>query len=88
MKYHDKNIKESNKLNNILASISTNTNFDSNVGKSILYEVVLTIISISLNDELNDIGVNIIFKFLKIENDMNYKKIALNLLNEVSQNKN
>ena len=88
MKYHDKNLKESNKLNNILASISTNTNFDSNVGKSILYEVVLTIISISLNDELNDIGVNIIFKFLKIENDMNYKKIALNLLNEVSQNKN
>ncbi len=87
MKYHDKNFKESNQLNNILASISTNTNFESSSGKSILYEVVLTIISISLNDELNDIGVNIIFKFLKIENDMNYKKIALSLLNEVSQNK-
>ena len=87
MKYHDKNFKESNQLNNILASISTNTDFQTNAGKSILYEVVLTIISISLNDELNDIGVNIIFKFLKIENDMNYKKIALSLLNEVSQNK-
>ena len=87
MKYHDKNFKESNQLNNILASISTNTDFQTNAGKSILYEVVLTIISISLNEELNDIGVNIIFKFLKIENDMNYKKIALSLLNEVSQNK-
>ena len=73
MKYHDKNIKESNKLNNILASISTNINFDSNIGKSILYEFLLTIVSISLNNELNDIGVNIIFKFLKSENDMNYK---------------
>ena len=79
-------INDFEELNNLLASISINTNFQSQTGKAILYELIKTILNINLNDSLNELGVNIIFKFLE-ENDINYKKISFNLLNEVSRNK-
>ena len=79
-------LNDFDELNNLLASISINTNFQTQTGKAILYELIKTILNINLNDSLNELGVNIIFKFLE-ENDINYKKISFNLLNEVSRNK-
>jgi AP-1 complex subunit gamma-1 len=75
---------ENEELNNLLASISTNTDANKNTGNAVLYELVRTIISIDANSGLKSLGSTILGKFLG-HKDNNYKYIALNTLQEVAK---
>ncbi|KTW31507.1 hypothetical protein T552_00149 [Pneumocystis carinii B80] len=75
-------VEISEQINDILAQVATNTESTKNVGNSILYETVLTILDIETNKGLRVLGVNILGKFLS-DNDNNIKYIALNTLNKV-----
>jgi AP-1 complex subunit gamma-1 len=60
-----KNDKEaSESMNDILAQVATNTESTKNVGNSILYETVLTIMDIQSEAGLRVLAVNILGKFL------------------------
>ena len=72
------------KLNNLLASITTNTNSNKNPGNAVLYEVVKTIFFINGNDDIKELAVNILTKFMNSD-DINYRFIALNLLTEIAK---
>ncbi|EMR10546.1 hypothetical protein PNEG_01252 [Pneumocystis murina B123] len=75
-------IEVSEQINDILAQVATNTESSKNVGNSILYETVLTILDIEANKGLRVLGVNILGKFLS-DNDNNIKYVALNTLSKV-----
>jgi AP-1 complex subunit gamma-1 len=51
-------------MNDVLAQVATTTEGSKNVGNSILYECVLTIMEIESNNSLRVLGVNILGKFL------------------------
>lgn len=51
-------------MNDVLAQVATNTESSKNVGNSILYETVLTIMEVPSESGLRVLAVNILGKFL------------------------
>lgn len=82
--YGKDNPDASEEMNDLLASISTNTESNKNTGNAVLYELVRTIIGIESNSGLKSLGSSILGKFLG-HKDNNYKYVALNTLQEVAK---
>lgn len=76
------NAQASEAMNDILAQVATNTEASKNVGNSILYETVLTILEIDADNGLRVMAINILGKFLG-NRDNNIRYVALNTLSKV-----
>ncbi|KAJ1030042.1 hypothetical protein NDA16_000955 [Ustilago loliicola] len=76
------NAQASETMNDILAQVATNTEASKNVGNSILYETVLTVLEIDADNGLRVMAINILGKFLS-NRDNNIRYVALNTLSKV-----
>merc|ERR1719343_1306506 len=74
--------KASDEMNDILAQIASNTEGTKNTGNAILYECVLTIMSIEAESGLRVLGINILGRFL-LSRDNNIRYVALSTLQRV-----
>ena len=68
-------------MNDILAQVATNTEGTKNTGNSILYECVLTIMSIEAESGLRVLGINILGRFLQSrDNNIRYAAGSANVI--------
>ncbi|CAD7973183.1 unnamed protein product [Amoebophrya sp. A25] len=72
----------SEEMNDILAQVATNTEGAKNIGNSILYESVQTIMAIESETGLRVLGINILGRFL-LNRDNNIRYVALAMLQKV-----
>jgi len=77
-----KSVEASDEMNDILAQVATNTEGTKNTGNAILYECVLTIMSIEAESGLRVLGINILGRFL-LSRDNNIRYVALSTLQRV-----
>mmetsp|Transcript_145548 Transcript_145548/g.362953 ORF Transcript_145548/g.362953 Transcript_145548/m.362953 type:complete len:838 (-) Transcript_145548:453-2966(-) len=77
-----KSVSASDEMNDILAQVATNTEGTKNTGNAILYECVLTIMSIEAESGLRVLGINILGRFL-LSRDNNIRYVALATLQRV-----
>jgi len=77
------NVEASDLMNDVLAQVATNTDNSKNVGNSILYETVLTIMNIESEKSLQVMAINILGRFLS-NRDNNIKYVALTTLCQVA----
>ena len=69
--------KASETMNDILAQVATNTDSTKNVGNSILYETVMTVLEIEADSGLRVMAINILGKFLSNrDNNIRYVVIS------------
>lgn len=78
----ERSVDASDEMNDILAQVATNTEGTKNTGNSILYECVLTIMSIEAESGLRVLGINILGRFL-LSRDNNIRYVALATLQRV-----
>eukprot|EP00392_Amoebophrya_sp_AT5.2_P003401 g3406.t1 len=76
------NAEASDEMNDVLAQVATNTDNVKNIGNSILYETVQTIMAIESEPGLKVLAINILGKFLT-NRDNNIRYVALAMLQKL-----